>query len=234
MIKIPSQFNGPLESGNGGYFGGLLAALVEGPAAVSLRSPVPLDTPLATVREGEAVRVLDGETLIAEASPADPPKLAIPPAVSVEEARAAATRYAAPHEGLFSQCFVCGPAREDSMKVFAGRVEGQDLVASIWTPPQWSADAMGAAREEIVWAALDCPTYFAVHPDEMRLSFLVRQSVELRGPIPTMVEHVVMAWPIDVEGRKRSAGAAVVSAAGDVLAVCEALLVEARPPADAP
>lgn len=230
-IAIPGRFNGPLESGNGGYSAGLFAGLVEGQAAVSLRSPVPLDTPLAVVRDGETVRFLDGETLVAEASPADPPSPAVPPAVSVDEARAAAKRYAAPDDGPFSRCFVCGPAREDSLGVHAGRVEGRDLVASTWTPPQWTAGPSGAVREEIVWAVLDCPTYFAVHPDQMRLSFLVRQSVELRAPIAVGVEHVVIAWPSEADGRKRTAGAAVFSAAGEVLAVGEALLVEARQPA---
>lgn len=229
MISIPGRFNGPLESGNGGYCAGLFAARVEGPAAVSLRSPVPLDTPLAEVREGETVRFLDGETLVAEAEPANPPAPPIPAAVSVEEARAAAAGCIAPDHGPFSQCFVCGPARADSMGVHAGTVEGRDLVASTWTPPRWTADGAGEVREEIVWAVLDCPTYFAVHPDEMRLSFLVRQSVELRAPIPVGVEHVVMAWPTEVDGRKRAAGAAVLSAAGEVLAVGAALMVEARP-----
>lgn len=228
-LSVPARFNGPRESGNGGYSAGLFAARVEGPAAVSLRSPIPLDTPLEEVREGETVRFLDGETLVAEANPADPPALTVPPAVSLDEARAAAARYIAPREGLFSECFVCGPAREDSMGVFAGRVEDRELVATTWTPPQWSADGSSAVRPEIVWAALDCPTYFAVHLDEMRLSFLVRQSVELRAPIPVGVEHVVVAWPTGADGRKRSAGAAVLSATGEVLAVGEALLVEANP-----
>jgi acyl-CoA thioesterase FadM len=117
------------------------------------------------------------------------------------------------------------------MGVFAGPVEGRDLVASTWTPPEWSADATGSVREEIVWAALDCPTYFAAHPDELLLSFLVRQNVELRSPIPTGTEHVVIAWPTEIDGRKRSGGAAVLSATGEVLAVGEALMVEARQPA---
>jgi len=227
-VTILGRFNGPRDSGNGGYCAGLFAARIEGPATVSLRSPIPLDTPLAVDREGETLRFLDGETLVAEASPSSPLELTVPPVVSVEDARAAAARYAAPDDGLFSRCFVCGPAREDSMGVFAGRVEGRDLVASTWTPPEWAAAPSGAVREEIVWAALDCPTYFAVHPDEMRLSFLVRQSVALRAPIAAGSEHVVMAWPTDADGRKRGAAAAVVSATGEILAVGEALLVEAR------
>ncbi len=42
-LSIPARFNGPLDSGNGGYCAGLVAGLVEGPAEVNLRRPVPLD-----------------------------------------------------------------------------------------------------------------------------------------------------------------------------------------------
>jgi hypothetical protein len=38
-ISVPSRFNGPTSSGNGGYACGVLAAHFDGPAAVSLRRP---------------------------------------------------------------------------------------------------------------------------------------------------------------------------------------------------
>ena len=41
-------------------------------------------------------------------------------------------------------------------------------------------------------------------------------------------EHVVMAWPISADGRKQHAGAAVVSASGEVLAVARVLMIEPR------
>jgi hypothetical protein len=39
---------------------------------------------------------------------------------------------------------------------------------------------------------------------------------------------VVIAWPIETDGRKRRAGSAVLSAEGETLAVASALLVEPR------
>lgn len=63
----------------------------------------------------------------------------------------------------------------------------------------------------------------------MPLSMLVRQSTRIDAPIASGTEHVVMAWPIETDGRKRHAGAAVLNADGDVLAVSRALLVEPRP-----
>jgi hypothetical protein len=197
---------------------------------VSLRSPVPMDAPLQLDRDDDGtLRMLDGETLIAEARSLPGLEVAVPAAVSLEEADRASERYRGRPDGIFSHCFVCGRAREDSFEVFAGKVEDRDVVASPWTPPTWTADSAGQVRAEFVWAALDCPTYFACHLEgELTLSMLVRQRAELRGPILAGREYVVMAWPIEFDGRKRLAGAAVLSPDGEVLATAEALLVEPR------
>jgi hypothetical protein len=229
-ISIPQRFNGPLESSNGGYSAGIFASQIDGPAEVSLRSPIPLDTPLDPVRgEDGSVRILDGETLIAEVRSVPELDIDVPEPVGVEQAREASQRYKSPHEGLFSRCFVCGPAREDSLGVFAGEVEGRDLVATPWTPPVWTANEEGEVLPEFVWAVLDCPTYFAAHQGEgMPLSMLVKQTARVHAPIPAAEEHVVTAWPIEADGRKHHAGAAVVSADGDVLATCRAMLIEPR------
>jgi hypothetical protein len=230
-VVVPRRFNGPRESGNGGYVSGMLAGRLGGAVEVNLRAPVPLDEPLElTDGEGDMLRLLHGETPIAEARPLPGLDLSVPAAVGVEEARRASENYRAPGDGPFSTCFVCGPARgEDCFEVFAGRVEGRDLVATPWTPPSWAAGEDGAIRPEFVWATLDCPTYFASHLEgELTMSFLVRQRAVVLAPIPFGTEHVVIAWPIEVDGRKRLAGAAVLSAAGETLAVAEALLIESR------
>lgn len=230
-IVVPRRFNGPQESGNGGYTSGVLAARLAGAVEVSLRAPVPLDEPLeiAPGEEG-ALRLLHGETLIAEARPLSGLEVTVPEPVGVEAARLASGRYRAPSDGLFSNCFVCGRARgEDCLEVFAGPVEGRELVATPWTPPAWSADADGEVRPEFVWATLDCPSYFAVHIEgELTQSVLVRQRAELLSPVRAEEEHVVIAWPIAIEGRKRLAGAAVLSATGETVAAAEALLLEPR------
>lgn len=228
-ITVPSRFNGPLQSGNGGYASGLVAALLAGPAEVSLRSPVPLDTALAVRRDGDTVQAFDGETLVAEGHPGATVEAAVPTVVTVAQARRASQRYRSPAEGVFSQCFVCGPAREDSFHVFAGELDDDSIVATTWTPPEWTAGEDGTVRPEFVWAVLDCPTYFATHIGEgMTMSFLARQSVTVHAPILPGEEGVVIAWPIEAEGRKRGAGAALLSDHGDVLATGRALMVEAR------
>ncbi len=216
---------------SGGYSSGLFAGLLEGAAEVTLRSPVPLDTPLDVVREDDgSVRVLDGEALVAEARPAPELEVDVPAPVSPDEARLAAARYRAPSDGLFSQCFVCGRAREDAFGVFAGPVEGRRLVASPWTPPAWTGDAAGHVLPEYVWAVLDCPTYFALYMDgELPMSVLARLTARIDAPVLAGEEQVVIGWPIGADGRKRHAGSAVLSPSGEALAVAHALLIEPRP-----
>lgn len=230
-LSIPSRFNGPLDSGNGGYCSGAVASFVDGPAEVSLRSPVPLDTPLDVVTgEGGSVRVLHGETLIAEAKPAALVELQVPEPVSGDDARAAMQRYRGLDTGPFCRCFVCGLAREDSYGVFAGQVEGREVVASTWTPPAAAAgDEQGHVRPELIWAVLDCPTFFAAYlDDDLGLSFLVRFAARIDAPVIAEREHVVIAWPIERDGRKRRAGSAILTSDGRILAVADALLVEPR------
>jgi hypothetical protein len=229
-LSIPRRFNGPLTSGHGGYCSGIIAGFVEGPAQVTLRSPVPLDTPLDVIRENNgSVRVLDGETLVAEGQGAAELELEVPSPVSVDEARLAATGYRGTTGGLFGHCFVCGRGRGDALGVFAGAVEGRRLVASPWTPQDWTADAEGRVRPEFIWAVLDCPTYFAVYPNgELPMSFLGRMTATIEGPVTAGEEHVVVSWPIEADGRKRHAGAAVLSSGGEPLAVARALMIEPR------
>jgi hypothetical protein len=231
-VTIPARFNGPLDSGNGGYSAGAFAAFVGGAAEVSLRRPVPLDSPLRVEREEDgALAVLDGEELVAEVRPAPDFGVEVPAPVGVEEARRATEGYRGVAAGPFSRCFVCGLDREDAMGVFAGPVEGRALVASPWTPPAWATDPAGAVRAEVVWGALDCPTYFAAyleHPEPLPPAVLARIAGRVEAAVRAGEEHVVIAWPIEAEGRKRRAGSAVLSADGEVLARAEALLVEPR------
>ncbi len=229
-LSIPGRFNGPQTSGHGGYCSGLIAGFVEGQAEVTLRSPVPLDRPLDVVHEGDgSARVLDGETLVAEAEPVSELAVEVPEPVSAGEAHDAAGRYRGSAEGPFSHCFVCGRARDDALGVFAGAVEGRDLVASPWTPPEWTADGEGHVLPEFVWSVLDCPTYFAVYTNgELPISFLGRMAVNIAAPAEAGKEHVVISWPLEIDGRKRHAAGAVLSRDGAPLAVARALMIEPR------
>jgi hypothetical protein len=208
----------------------VIAGLLEGPAEVSLRSPVPLDSPLDVVRDHGALRVLDGETLVAEAREAPEVAPEVPAPVGLDEARLAASRYRGPFDGMFSRCFVCGRTRADAFGVFAGAVEGREVVASPWTPPAWTADPDGHVAAEFVWAVLDCPTFFASYLDREELgeSVLAQLSARIEAPVNAGEEQVVIGWPIGADGRKLHAGSAVLSPDGQPLAAARALLIEPR------
>jgi hypothetical protein len=229
-IFISGRFNGPLENGQGGYSCGVVAGYVGGAAEVNLRRPVPLDTPLDLLLHGDgSLDLIHEGALIAEARPVSEVEVEVPAPVSAREAREAATRYRGLPDGLFSRCFVCGRAREDSFGVFAGAVDGRPLVASPWTPPSWTGDAEGFVPPEFVWAALDCPTYFATYASgALPVSVLARLAGRVDGRVVAGEEHVLLAWPVEADGRKRHAGSALLSADGDVLAVARALWIEPR------
>lgn len=229
-VIVPARFNGPIANGNGGYSAGLAAAMLDGPVEATLRRPVPLDRPLRAELQDGGVHLLDGEDLIVEATEAPGFEIEVPEAVGVVEARAAMGRYRGLDEGPFSRCFVCGLARGDSFEVFSGRVEGRDVVASTWTPPEWTAGEDGRVRPEFVWSVLDCPTFFGAYLDveELPLSFLGRMTARVDAAPAVGEEHVVMSWPLGVDGRKAEAGVSLLSGGGDVLASARALLIEAN------
>jgi len=55
-----------------------------------------------------------------------------------------------------------------------------------------------------------------------------RLTARIDAPVVAGEEHVVIAWPIEKDGRKHHAGAAVLSPDGAVLAAAQALLIEPR------
>lgn len=231
-VSIPRSFNGPRASGHGGYSAGVVAGFIDGPAEVTLRRPVPLDRELdvTPLDDRGAIGLLDGETLIAEGRPAPGFALELPAPVSLAEAEEARTRHRGLPDWEFSECFVCGLARADAFRVFAGEVDGRDLVASPWTPAPPTADEATTVRSEIVWAVLDCPTYFAVHLGrELTMSVLARLTATVDAAVVAGQPHVVASWPIASEGRKHTAGIAIFTADGQACARAEALLIELRP-----
>jgi len=228
-ITVPSTFNGPLASGNGGYSCGVVAERFEGRAAVSLKRPVPLDEALELRAEGDGVlRAFSDGEVIAEAVAAPPLAPWQGPAIGLLEANAAHQRFVSPPGGTFDRCFVCGRARPDGFHVFAGPAGDGGVVASPWTPPAWAADESGAVRPEFVWATLDCPAYFALHGDDFALAFLVRQQVEIVTLPSAGVEYVVVGRPLERSGRKGLSATAIIDERGEVLAHAECLLVVPR------
>lgn len=216
-VTIGRRFNGPPDSGNGGYVSGIIGSLINGPAQVTLRIPPPMEKALHLLREGDTLRLMDGDTLVAEGIPFDL-SLDVPEPPSFAEAEAAVPGYTGFVDHTFPTCFVCGPQRDegDGLRIFAGPVEGRKLVASPWTPHE-SLAIDGELPEAIYWSALDCPGAFAVMTLENPL-VLGRMTAEIAGSVQPGEPCVVIGWSIGVEGRKHFAGTAIFNAAGDIVA----------------
>ncbi len=231
-IRIPARFNGPDDSGNGGYTCGLVAAAVgAGPAEVSLLAPPPLERDLAVERGDDgAVSVTDGATVVATGRPVALEAVE-PPQVSVADASAASAaglgQWAAAHP--FPRCVVCGPERGpgDGLEIFPGPLGPDGGFASVWTPEGEPGEVVA---DELVWAALDCPTSAPVvtFDDDSPPCVLARLAVSIDGEVRAGTEYAIVSWPNDVDGRKRHSGAALLGEDGTVLAHAEALWIELR------
>ena len=241
-LSIPSRFCGPAGSGNGGYVCGRIAAYLDGQVTVTLRRPPPLAMPMAVERGGgSSVRVHHGRTLIAEAaSSPGSPAVEIPGPVSMADARTAAGRARYYSDPFFPACFVCGPGRQlgDGLRIFPGPVAGRLLWAAPWTPDPSVTDASGTVRPEVAWAALDCPSGIAA----AEAADLAQDSAILLGQMTASLAVlpmagdpcVVIAWPGGRDGRKLTAGSALLGPGGQVLAVARTVWLTVPRPVLAP
>jgi hypothetical protein len=227
-IVVPARFHGPDGSGNGGYVAGLLAAQAIGLTEVTLRVPPPLDTPLDIRRGDQGVDLYNGPTLVAQALPAEV-DVAVPEPVDLDTATAASAAYPGLVMHPFPRCFVCGPDRADGMRIFPGRVPGRDVVAAPWLPAEEFAGANGAVHEEFVSAALDCPGGWSLDLNSGRPMVLGRFAVRIDRPVSAGQPHIVVGWPLAVDGRKLFAATALLTVDGETLAVARATWIEIKP-----
>ncbi|WP_394763528.1 hypothetical protein [Phenylobacterium sp.] len=236
-IIVAQQFCGPPNSGNGGYVCGLIAKDIEGPATAVLRARVPLDVSLSLLSEDGAMQLKDFEGgLVGRATPADRALLPTPPeAPSMRVAREAGARYAGHEQRIHPICFTCGPERRDGdgLRVFPGQIDGAPAghVACIWTPHMDFVDPQGLAPIEVIWAALDCPGFFAWVAKEGRHGALLgTMTAEVLRRPRCGHEYIVMAWPLEREGRKETAGVALFAMNGEVMARGHQVWIVSAPP----
>jgi hypothetical protein len=213
QVTIGSRFCGPPGSGNGGYCAGLAAAGTQGAVEVTLRKPPPLDRPLRLER-GDPTLLRDGAGVVAEVRST---RLAfeVPPPPSLDAAEAMSRRFVGFARHAFPTCFVCGPARSrgDGLRIFPGSADGGGPVSAPWTPDRSLGGADGHVRPEFLWAALDCPGYFAIaSPGETAL--LGRMAAEVDPQVAPGERCVVVAWAVSRMGRKLHAGTALYDGSG--------------------
>jgi hypothetical protein len=232
---VPARFNGPPESGNGGWVSGHASRLVSTSASrpavmVRLRTPPPLERPLQVTATTDGVTVADGDHPVLEAAAA--PGLeghGIPAAVSFADAQAIGAFYEGLRDHPFPTCFSCGTARDqdDGLGLRPAAVPaGGGAYACAWVP----SDDVDV---ETVWAALDCPGGWAsgVGHRPMVLGTMTGQVWRLPAPGEP---HVVMAWQRRAEGRKHFSGTALYGPQGELLARAEATWIAVDPTAIRP
>ena len=228
-LVIPTRMQGPPTSGNGGYVAGLLGRSIDGAAEVTLRQPPPLEMPLGVEQESHNEYTLcQGKTVIARAKPSEL-SVEIPYMPHLEEAVEAAKHYPGFQAHHFPCCFVCGPDREegDGLRILSGEIPEKGVHAAPWTPPADSADANGLVRSEFVWAALDCPGYFAAFAGQATtIALLGRITARIDRALPVDDTYVSVGWQIDRRKRKRTSGTALLSSAGVVHAVAKTVWIE--------
>lgn len=217
IVRIDRRFRGPPDSGNGGYFAGLTAAPLGGSdVVVTLRAPAPLDTDLRLETDGSRAALFHGDQLLAEAMPlAVTTPVPAPP--SLDAALAAEHRFVASTH-LYPGCFVCGPGRavDDGWRIFPGAF-ARNRVAAAWTPPADCAGDDGHVALHFLWAALDCPGYFAVQ-ERAGLALLGRIAVRIHDHVRPGEPLIVQGWGEGSEGRKHRAGTALHRTDGSLVA----------------
>jgi hypothetical protein len=222
-LAFPHRFRGPLTSANGGYAAGSLAAFVDAEEVeVTLRLPPPLERPLEVRREGDALLLLDGDAVVAEARPGEVDADA-PAPVTVADAELATTRHVRFGAEAFRECFTCGIRHaHDGLEIYAGAVAGREpLHAAPW--------AVREASPEVVWAAIDCPGAYAVGAQGRGETVLGRMTARVLGLPAVGSTCVVVSWPLGEDGRKLFAGTALFDESGDLLAIARQTWIAPRP-----
>lgn len=218
-LRIDARFSGPPQSGNGGYSAGRIAVAIGDTVKVRLHRPVPLEQDLLVQSvHDDRWEVRHDQEVIASASRTHI-EIQAPDPVSFIAARGFSTHFIGFDQSLYPNCFVCGHARHerDGLRIFAGRIPGTHTVAAPWIPDDTLDDGAGKVRPEFIWAALDCPGFFA-RPD-VDLALLGEIAVHVDRPVHIDEPCVIMGWLIRGEGRKHFVGTALFDEDGERCAV---------------
>lgn len=239
-VVIPRRFNGPPNSGHGGYVAGTIADLVLRNAAaasdagveVTLRKPPPLETALQIERAGEIVALHDEHgDAVASGAPRIC-ELTVPEMPAVDAVEKAWRKSARLQPGAsFPTCVACGPDRAegDGLRIFAGPVEGRDMVAAPWFTDSNLAEADGYVAARYIWTALDCPSYAALEVGRQSVPALLgRICGTVRQPVAAGQRTTIIAWPLGNDGRKLYSASALFAADGTLCAYAKMTWIVVR------
>lgn len=227
QLIVDARFNGPPDSGNGGYVCGLVANFIEGTAEITLRQPPPLNKPMQLVPQNGHLHLMDDELLVASGKAATL-SLDIPAMPTMVEAETAVSQYTGFQDHIFPTCFVCGPERHehDGLRIFTGVVDGRHLVAAPWETDHTLAGDNGSVQPEFIWSALDCPGAFAVMMEGLSPIVLGRLTATITHLPQAGQRCIVIGWPLGKDGRKHFAGTAVFTETGELCGKGQAVWIE--------
>jgi hypothetical protein len=229
-FSVAPRFHGPPNSANGGYFVGRFASFASETVRVRLCAPVPLETELQVIeRDAGRLDLLAANELVAYAEP-DKLNLQIPAAPDYVNALASSRRYSGFVHHAYPGCFVCGTerARGDGLRIFAGPNVGKTLVAAPWVPDDSLANADGKVAAEFMWAALDCPGYYAARDDGVPM-LLGEFTAHVDRLVHVGESCVVIGWRIASHGRKHEVGTALFDEDGELCGRARAVWLELKP-----
>ena len=227
-LTIGSRFKGPPESGNGGYVCGLIATSLQADVKVRLVAPPPLETPLELAPDGDGQWVLSSSGGPVARAIAGRVELDVPKPPQYVQAVWASQHYPGFREHAFPDCFVCGPHRRrgDGLRIFPGMLDS-GMVAAPWLPADNLDPGDGKVGVEYLWAALDCPGYFAVS-GARRVMVLGEMLAHVDRRVHVGEACTVIGWKIAADGRKHLAGTAIFDEDGELCARARAVWIELK------
>lgn len=246
VLSVSARFNGPPESGNGGYVAGLLSGRLKGGCAtVTLRQPPPLERALqvtgasadSTPTPGPGLALYDGDALVAEVAAADEALVEAFEPVDPVSFELAAESSAAFFPGWgpehpYPTCFVCGTERAegDGLRLFPGLLpQRPGTTACPWVPDASLArDEDSYVRPEFVWAALDCPGGWTALATREPVLLLGRMTARIDA-LPYVGDRcVLMGRLLGQDGRKLRTATTLYDGDGRVAAHAEAVWIAPR------
>ena len=223
-INIKSWFQGPTDSGQGGWTAHRFVRAISEPVTVAVKRPIPLEVDL-TIAAAE-----HGWHLIDPREPDQPfmvattwtPDYAKTDPVSLADAADARTRFPLHDDHPVPVCFSCG-ANADSMQVHSGPLP-DGRWATDWTVPEWAVDARRQrGRRRAMGRNRLCPRLVRRQRRRgRRHAVTVQLAVEVITPIEAQTSYSLVTWngtyPETWDGRKRGAGGAVFASDGTCVA----------------
>ncbi len=232
-VTISGKFNGPPTSANGGYASGLLASVFGPDAAVEARlmMPPPLEKPLTLELSEAEAKLTDGEKLVGIAKQVVL-DLAVPTLPeTVHFGTGPIGPGGTPVESTdFTTCFVCGVDRapKDGLCLYSRMIDNAPgLVGDTWELHKGLAGPDGTVNPLYIWAALDCPGYFACAAGKPAL--LGQLTTEIITPLKAEGTATVIGWDMGTDGRKYHCGTAVFDADGVLVAKAKGLWISIDP-----